>query len=128
MFPNKKKKSFPSIIASDVEIIGQIKNSGEIQLEGAITGEVTVQSITIGTEGYLNGDINAQEVIVKGEVQGTIKANKVVLEHTAKVVGDIYHDVIIIQEGASVQGSMTKSKEEPMPDNDLFLQPEEHSA
>jgi cytoskeletal protein CcmA (bactofilin family) len=128
MFPNKKKKSFPSIIASDVEIIGQIKNSGEIQLEGSITGEVTVQSITIGTTGYLNGDINAQEVIVKGEVQGTIKANKVVLEHTAKVVGDIYHDVIIIQEGASVQGSMTKSKEEPMPDNDLFLQPEEHTT
>lgn len=128
MFPNKKKKSFPSIIASDVEIIGQIKNSGEIQLEGAITGEVNVESITIGPEGFLNGDINAQEVIVKGEVKGTIKAKKVVLEHSAKVVGDIYHDVIIIQEGASVQGSMTKSNLETFASDDLLPHQEEHTV
>ena len=128
MFPNKKNKSFPSIIAADVEIIGQIKNSGVIQLEGSVTGEVNVQSITIGSEGYLNGDVNAQEVIVKGEVQGTIKANKVVLEQTAKVVGDIYHDVIIIQEGASIEGSMTKSNPEPVSNSELFIQPEEQPA
>lgn len=109
MFSNKKKSHFPSIIASDVEITGQIKNSGTIQLEGSLVGEVEVVSLTIGSQGKVEGDIVAQEVIVKGTVNGTIKAQKVVLEQTAKVIGDIFHDTISIQEGASVQGSMTQA-------------------
>ena len=109
MFSNKKKSHFPSIIASDVEITGQIKNSGTIQLEGNLVGEVEVVSLTIGSQGKVVGDIIAQEVIVKGTVDGTIKAQKVVLEQTAKVIGDIFHDTISIQEGASVQGSMTQT-------------------
>lgn len=109
MFSNKKKNSFPSIISSDVEISGTINNSGIIQLEGCIIGEVNVQSLTIGNDGRVEGDINAQEVIVKGTVKGTIKAKKVVLEQSANVVGDIFHDTISIQEGASIQGSMTQA-------------------
>lgn len=109
MFSNKKKNTFPSIISSDVEITGTINNSGTIQLEGCIIGEVNVQSLTIGNDGRVEGDINAQEVIVKGTVKGTIKAKKVVLEQSASVVGDIFHDTISIQEGASIQGSMTQA-------------------
>lgn len=128
MFSNKKKSPFPSIISSDVEITGQINNAGTIQLEGCIIGEVNVQSLTIGSDGRVEGDINAQEVIVKGTVKGTIKAKKVVLEQSATVVGDIFHDTISIQEGASIQGSMTQSIKPVAPISEKENKKEKKSA
>jgi cytoskeletal protein CcmA (bactofilin family) len=128
MFSNKKKSPFPSIISSDVEITGQINNAGTIQLEGCINGEVNVQSLTIGSDGRVEGDINAQEVIVKGTVKGTIKAKKVVLEQSATVVGDIFHDTISIQEGASIQGSMTQTTKPVAPVSEKENKKEKKSA
>ena len=128
MFSNKKKSPFPSIISSDVEIAGQINNAGTIQLEGCIIGEVNVQSLTIGSDGRVEGDINAQEVIVKGTVKGTIKAKKVVLEQSATVVGDIFHDTISIQEGASIQGSMTQTTKPVAPVSEKENKKEKKSA
>lgn len=128
MFSNKKKSPFPSIISSDVEITGQINNSGTIQLEGCVIGEVNVQSLTIGSDGRVEGDINAQEVIVKGTVKGTIKAKKVILEQSATVVGDIFHDTISIQEGASIQGSMTQTTKPAAPVSEKENQKEKKPA
>lgn len=111
MYSKKKNKHHLSVIAADVEITGKVINSGIFQLEGTILGEVSVQSLTVGETGKVEGDITADEVIVKGHIKGTIKASKVVLERSANVIGDIFHQTIRIEEGASIQGSMTQSSD-----------------
>lgn len=106
MFSKNNKKSAPSLIATDVVITGSVNNQGLMQLDGTIKGEVSVESLTIGHLGSVEGQITASEVTVKGKVEGTITADKVILEKTAQVIGDIFHGTISIEEGATVQGAM----------------------
>ncbi len=105
MFSNKKKFA-PSLIANDVTVEGAIISKGMMQLDGKIKGQVSVESLTIGVEGCIEGNVEAQEIIIKGQVNGTVRADKVELEKTARVTGDVFHGTISIEEGAVIDGSM----------------------
>ena len=98
----------PSIIGTDVIIIGNVSSQGTIQLDGKIEGEINIKHLTVGNQGWVDGSITAEEVIIKGKITGTIKAHKVVLDKNAKVKGDIQHDVISIEAGAVIEGSINQ--------------------
>ena len=98
----------PSIIGADVVIIGKVSSQGTIQLDGKIEGEINIKHLTVGNQGWVDGSITAEEVIIKGKITGTIKAHKVVLDKNAKVKGDIQHDVISIEAGAVIEGSINQ--------------------
>lgn len=113
METNMKKTSnndIPSIIGSDVTIVGNVSSQGVMQLEGKIEGDINLNHLTVGNDGCVEGTIVADEVILKGKVVGTIKARKVALEKTAKVHGDIQHEIISIEAGAVVEGSFNLIK------------------
>ncbi len=98
----------PSIIGADVIILGNVSSQGTIQLDGKIEGEINIKHLTVGNQGWVDGSITAEEVIIKGKITGTIRAHKVVLEKNAKVMGDIQHEVISIEAGAVIEGSINQ--------------------
>jgi len=100
------KNATPSIIGTDVVIKGNVISQGLIQLDGKIEGEININSLTIGEQGWIDGSIEAQEVTVKGKVTGSINAIKVILEKTAQVTGDINHKTISIEAGAQIDASI----------------------
>jgi len=113
METNMKKTSnnaIPSIIGSDVTIVGNVSSQGVMQLEGKIEGDININHLTVGNDGWVEGSIVADEAIIKGKIVGTIKARKVVLEKSAKVHGDIQHEIISIEEGAIIEGSFNSTK------------------
>lgn len=105
--------SVPSIISSDVLIKGNVSTSGEIQLDGTIEGDVKSKNLTIGETGTVKGKVDADDVIVKGTVIGSIKARSVRLEKTAKLTGDICHQTLSIEAGAFIEGSLSHQGEKP---------------
>ncbi|MFQ3237109.1 MAG: cytoskeletal protein CcmA (bactofilin family) [Paraglaciecola sp.] len=106
------KNGTPSIIGGDVVIQGNITGQGVVQLDGKFEGEIHIHSLTVGEQGWVDGLIDAQEVMVKGKVTGAINAIKVTLDKTADVNGDITHHSISIASGAKVQGSIKQINEE----------------
>ena len=108
---NKAASSIPSIIAPDVTIVGNVQSQGVIQLDGKVEGEIQIKHLTIGNEGWVDGTINADEVTIKGKVTGAINAHQVTLEKSAKVHGDIQHDIISIEAGAVIDGKISQNKE-----------------
>jgi len=106
------KNSTPSIIGADVVIQGNVISQGLIQLDGKIEGEININSLTIGEQGWVDGNIDAQEVTVKGKVTGSINAIKVTLEKTAQVTGDINHKTISIESGAQIDASIKQIVED----------------
>ncbi|PAJ72782.1 hypothetical protein CJF42_19460 [Pseudoalteromonas sp. NBT06-2] len=106
------KNATPSIIGTDVVIQGNVISQGLIQLDGKIEGEINVNSLTIGEQGCIDGSIEAQEVIVKGKVIGSINAIKVILEKTAQVTGDINHKTISIEAGALIDATIKQIVED----------------
>lgn len=94
----------PSIIGSDVQIEGNIKTVGELQLDGAITGDLSCGGLVMGESGAVKGTISADSVTVRGLVQGEIRARSVRLEKSAVVEGNVYHESLSVEAGAKLTG------------------------
>ena len=112
----KSKTSIPSIIGSDVTIIGNITSDGEIQLDGTVEGDFKTTTLIIGTQGTFEGKVSAETIIVMGEVSGEIRGRSVRLEKSAIVKGDLFYETISVEVGAHIEGSMSH-KENPLQDD-----------
>ena len=63
-----------SFIGSEVSITGNISASGDIHLDGAVQGDVSCGSLTIGASGHVKGNVLAQRATVAGAVEGSAPA------------------------------------------------------
>ncbi|HSY18305.1 MAG TPA: polymer-forming cytoskeletal protein [Candidatus Acidoferrales bacterium] len=95
-----------NVLASDVEIKGTLKFSGELSFEGKLDGEIQTEGIlTLGDSAVINGNISAQSVVVRGKVTGNITAKeKIEIKAKAELFGDIRATKLIIEEGVTYVG------------------------
>ncbi len=96
----------PSIISSDLKIVGDLKCTGDIQIDGTIEGLVKGGLIIIGEGAKVEGSIVAETVRIFGTVNGRVQAKTVHLNETGKVIGDIAHEVLTIEAGAYFEGQV----------------------
>ncbi len=94
----------PSILSADFAITGDLVSDGEVQIDGKVEGEVRCTVLTVGVTGCLNGQAFADYALIRGKVEGRIRAHNVTLTRTARVVGDIIHDSLMIEQGAFIEG------------------------
>lgn len=93
-----------SLIAENVSVAGDVASEGDVQLDGAVRGDVRVGHLSIGETGQVEGVIEADAVEVRGRVVGAISARSVRLFATAQVEGDISHTQLAVEPGAQFQG------------------------
>lgn len=99
------RRSLPaSLMAENVAIKGDVTSDGDVHLDGAINGDVRVGCLTVGEAGRINGAIEADMVVVRGRVTGSITARHVRLHGSAQVEGDITHTELAMDAGARFQG------------------------
>jgi len=98
------KPAVPSIISTDMKIIGNIISDGEIQVDGAIQGDIKGKNLLVGEPANIEGEIVVDSIEVFGTIVGQIKATSVTLAKTAHVVGDILHEFLAIEKGAFLEG------------------------
>src|SRR5215813_7657846 len=80
-----------SNISNDLTIIGDVSSTGSVTLDGTIEGNIYCTSMVVTANGRVNGGIVANhEVTVLGQVTGTIRGRRVMLQSSAKVQGDIF--------------------------------------
>lgn len=94
----------PSVISSDLEVEGDLKSAGDVQIDGRIKGDIKSRSVTISDGAHIEGSIFAQSVVISGTIVGQVEAPKVSVRKTAKVSGDILHETLEIESGAHFQG------------------------
>lgn len=104
-------RTVPSIISSDLHIVGDLESAGEVQIDGQVSGDIRAKVLLIGESAVIKGEIFADTVRVHGRVNGQIKAKFVNLAKTAHVVGDILHENLSIQEGAFLEGHIMHMSE-----------------
>jgi cytoskeletal protein CcmA (bactofilin family) len=93
-----------SILASDLEVEGNLAGDGELLIEGAVRGDVAVTHLVVGEHAKVTGRLSGEVIDVRGEVTGDIKARCVRLWASARVEGDILHEELSIEAGAIFQG------------------------
>jgi cytoskeletal protein CcmA (bactofilin family) len=103
-----KAKPAASILSSDITVVGNLRSSGDIQIEGTVEGDVRSQIVIVGETATVRGEVVAEEVVVHGRVVGRLRGVKVRLTATARVEGDIVHKTIAIENGAHFEGSVQR--------------------
>jgi cytoskeletal protein CcmA (bactofilin family) len=100
-----------SVIGSDLSIDGQsitIRCQGSLRVNGHIQADLHGMQLTVGEEARVSGSIAAETVEVYGNVQGAIRASRVVLHATARVEGEIQSQFLSIEQGAYFEGKSRK--------------------
>ena len=104
-----KPKPAPSILSSDLHITGNMKTTGDIQVEGTVEGDIRAHLLTIGESATIKGEVIADDVVINGRIVGRVRGLKVRLTSTARVEGDIIHKTIAIESGAHFEGSVQRA-------------------
>ena len=102
----KKEKT---VISSSTVIIGDITAKEHLIINGIVKGDIQVKNhnLFIGPNGRLDGDVNAQNVRVKGHMRGLINASgKVEITKEANYSGKIICKNILVEEGAYFDASV----------------------
>ncbi len=99
---------------------GEITGKDDLFVDGEVQGKIRLDSgkLTIGPEGRVMADVEAQEVVVRGEVRGKIKGHdRVQIAATGRVSGEIVARLISIEEGAELHArvNMEQAKNSPAP-------------
>jgi cytoskeletal protein CcmA (bactofilin family) len=86
---------------------GEITGQDDLVIDREVRGRIRLRGgkLTVGPDGRVTANVEAQEIVVRGEVTGNIKGyDRVHVSATAKVKGDVLTRLISIEEGAQVDG------------------------
>ncbi len=103
-----KPKPAASVLSSDLVIKGNLKTTGDLQIEGMVDGDIRAHLLTVGEGATVKGEIVADDVVVNGRIIGRVRGLKVRLTSSARVEGDIIHKTIAIESGAHFEGSVQR--------------------
>lgn len=99
-----------TLLASDLVLEdGRLSAKSTVRIDGRFTGEIDLKgSLVIGKNGYVQGNINCENVLVAGNIQGNVHSfDQVHIASSGTINGDIACSRIIIDEGAVFTGKCT---------------------
>lgn len=97
-----------SVIGAGMRIVGNVESNGVVKVEGTIEGAVRgARQVLLGKSGVILGDIHAADAVLGGKVVGSVVATeRVELQATASVEGDVNTRSIVVFEGGQINGTV----------------------
>jgi cytoskeletal protein CcmA (bactofilin family) len=117
----KLKENAPSLSSTELNFLGNgtfvegtIKTESSVRVDGIIKGKLVCKNtLTVGVNGQIEGEIEAKNAIIGGKINGKIKvAEKLVLESKSALMGEIKASKLIIDEGAIFEGTSKMGKKD----------------
>ena len=99
-----------STLAADLHFEGTVSGNGDLQVDGAVKGDIRVGRLIIGETGSVEGNVGAEYLEVRGRIVGSVSGRQVKLIATAYVDGDITAEQLSIDIGAYFQGRVLQSR------------------
>lgn len=109
--PNSKNTE--TIIGPSVKVKGDFTGEGDIIVEGEVEGSLkTKQNLLMGTSARIQANVQALNAHISGEILGNIKVEKrITLTSSAKITGDVESKILIVEEGAVINGKLVMNTE-----------------
>ncbi len=91
-----------TVIGKDTVFTGTIDIKGGIRIDGTVKGKIiSDDTVTVGTTGHVEADVEADAAIVAGKVVGNLNARESVeLQAQSDVEGDIRTKSLVVEQGA----------------------------
>lgn len=109
-----RRVELSTIIGKDCILKGSIEMKGGLRIDGEVEGSINSDGfVTVGRSGKVKSDINAQECLVLGRVDGNISVKSgVELDKTSNMRGNITAKILKIHAGAIFNGCSKILEEE----------------
>ena len=102
---SKINHSGRSHVGETMQLEGDLRTSGSIDVAGLVNGNIFVSEITVAETGSIRGAIEAATVEINGHLEGKISADTVIVGKTAVIKGDIFFkNSLKTEEGADIEG------------------------
>ncbi len=95
-----------SLLDAQLSVSGDLDTVGSLRIDGKLEGNIRrADTVVLGVGATMSGDVHAREVVIGGTITGNVHATeRVELQATAIVTGDILTQTILVQEGGVVNG------------------------
>ncbi len=101
----KLNHSGRSHIGETLQLEGDLRSSGAVDVSGLINGNIFVSDMVVTDTGSVRGSLEAISIEVNGHVEGKITADTVIIGKTAVIKGDIFFkNTLKTEEGADIDG------------------------
>lgn len=110
-----------TLVGANTRISGDLHFSGGCHVDGTVNGSVTADpdsksALSISEEGNIDGGVTVPYVVLNGIVRGDVFANeRVELGPTARVIGNVYYNLIEMAIGAEINGKLVHQPEGRVP-------------
>jgi cytoskeletal protein CcmA (bactofilin family) len=98
-----------STVGEDLTITGDVTSKGEIHLDGHVQGDVNCGALVLGENSSVEGNVRADEVVIRGRLIGSVRAFRLMLQSTSHVEGDLIHQSLAMEQGAFFEGKSRRS-------------------
>ena len=97
-----------SVIAAGLKIVGDVETAGTLKIEGTVQGSIRgARQVIVGRSGVIQGDIQAEEIVIGGRVVGTVNASeRVEIQANSVIEGDVHTRSIVVFEGGLLNGNV----------------------
>jgi cytoskeletal protein CcmA (bactofilin family) len=96
-----------SLIGGDVTINGDITATVDLHIDGVVEGDISCAALVQGPDSRIHGQVTARHARLAGTVTGSITAEELIVEDSARITGDIVYDRISIAPGSRIDGRFT---------------------
>lgn len=95
-------------VDSGCTIKGELEFAHSFRIDGNVDGIIRSRSeLLVGEGGIVEGEIEVARCMVGGQVRGVVRASEqVVLHATARVWAEIHTPVLVMEEGAFLEGKV----------------------
>jgi cytoskeletal protein CcmA (bactofilin family) len=107
--PVVSSKESSAAIGASIRIKGDVTGDENLIIQGHVEGTIRVQghNVTISKTGKVYANIEANQIIVEGELQGDMLGEeKVIIRDTGNVHGNIVSPRVTLEDGALFKGSI----------------------
>lgn len=103
------------MVAAGTKLVGDLTLTDSLHLDGHVQGTVRSEAdLSIGESGRMEGDIEAQRVLVSGRMEGTVVADRLEIVAGGRVTGEVHVADLVIESGGQFNGSShIRSKDSP---------------
>ena len=110
-----------TLVGSNTTISGDVHFTGGCHVDGTVQGNVSADpesnaALSVSEDGHIDGGVTVPYVLLNGIVKGDVFASqRVELGATARVIGNVYYNLIEMAIGAEINGKLVHQPEGQVP-------------
>jgi cytoskeletal protein CcmA (bactofilin family) len=118
---NHRHSVIDTLVGANSSINGDLSFSGGCHIDGTVNGSVSADldgnsALSISEDGNVEGGVKVPYVVLNGIVRGDVVASRrVELGPTARVIGNVYYNLIEMAIGAEINGKLVHQPEGKVP-------------